>query len=200
MTPLQPPNITLILFFQLWEASYTELSNQYRGKLLPPSHVITHHVRRVVSRILDANNLGTLREAGDHQRTSISARTALRPSFAWGGDDGGDGSDVAPDLWDPDAAGRGVVHADSGKEWNLLVVNDPKVVNAMAAPGSCIRDPPPSFSPPRVIRTVSGLGTIVVFTGILPVARDEQGLAAILGHGMSTPWPYTTPTVSSLDI
>lgn len=27
-------------------------------------------------------------------------------------------------------------------------------------------------------------GNIVVFTGILPVAKDEQGLAAILGHGM----------------
>lgn len=26
-------------------------------------------------------------------------------------------------------------------------------------------------------------GNIVVFTGILPVAKDEQGLAAILGHG-----------------
>jgi hypothetical protein len=97
-------------------------------------------VRRVVSRILDANDLGTLRGADDHERTSISARTALRPSFGWGGDDGGnDGSDVAPDLWDPDAAGRGVVHAVSRKEWNLLVVNDPKVVNAMAAPGSWTR-------------------------------------------------------------
>lgn len=27
-------------------------------------------------------------------------------------------------------------------------------------------------------------GTIVVFTGILPVCRDEQGLAAVVGHGM----------------
>jgi len=38
---------------------------------------------------------------------------------------------------------------------------------------------------------MSNLGTIVVFTGILPVARDEQGLAAILGHGASTTWPDT---------
>jgi hypothetical protein len=27
------------------------------------------------------------------------------------------------------------------------------------------------------------IGTIVIFTGILPIARDEQGLAAIIGHG-----------------
>ena len=38
---------------------------------------------------------------------------------------------------------------------------------------------------------MSDLGTIVVFTGILPVARDEQGLAAILGHGTFTSWPTT---------
>lgn len=97
--------------------------------------MITQHVHRVVSRILDANDLGTLRGAGDHQRTSMSARTALRPSFGWGSGDGG--ADTAPDPWDPDAAGRGAVHGPSKKEWDLLVVNDPKVVNAMAAPGSC---------------------------------------------------------------
>ena len=34
-------------------------------------------------------------------------------------------------------------------------------------------------------RYLSAPGTVVVFTGILPVAKDEQGLAAILGHGMS---------------
>lgn len=27
-------------------------------------------------------------------------------------------------------------------------------------------------------------GNIVVFTGIIPVAKDEDGLAAILGHGL----------------
>jgi len=29
-------------------------------------------------------------------------------------------------------------------------------------------------------------GNIVVFTGIIPVAKDEDGLAAILGHGSSS--------------
>lgn len=51
----------------------------------------------------------------------------------------GDGEEGPPDSWDPYA------NATSGwqdgsqkfgrKEWNLLVVNDQKVVNAMAAPG-----------------------------------------------------------------
>jgi len=143
----------------LWEASYTELSNQFRGKLLPPSHDITQHVHRVVSRILDANDLGTLR--GDPRTPRMPARTALQPSL--GGFGNGDGQEGPPDLWDPDANATNEWHDGAQglgrKGWNLLVVNDEKVVNAMAAPG-----------------------TVVVFTGILPVAKDEQGLAAILGH------------------
>ena len=27
------------------------------------------------------------------------------------------------------------------------------------------------------------IGTVVVFTGILPICQDENGLAAVLGHG-----------------
>ncbi|KAI0295074.1 hypothetical protein B0F90DRAFT_1213239 [Multifurca ochricompacta] len=138
----------------LWEASYTELSQQFQGKLLPPSHFVTQHVHRVVSRILEANDLGTLR--GD-PRAPIPIQNVLQPGFGIGS---GDIEDGLPDLWDPDATGHGATHGTSRMEWNLLVVNDKKVVNAMAAPG-----------------------TIVVFTGILPVAKDEQGLAAILGHG-----------------
>ncbi|KAH8986768.1 peptidase family M48-domain-containing protein [Lactarius hatsudake] len=136
----------------LWEASYDELSQQYRAKLLPPSHVVTQHVHRVVSRILEANNLGTLR--GD-QRVPTPPRSMLQPVFGAGN---GESEEGVPDLWDPDSTGHGAAQG-SGKQWNLLVVNDKKVVNAMAAPG-----------------------TVVVFTGILPVAKDEQGLAAILGH------------------
>ncbi|KAI9456016.1 hypothetical protein BJY52DRAFT_1277558 [Lactarius psammicola] len=137
----------------LWEASYDELSQQYGGKLLPPSHVITQHVHRVVSRILEANDLGTLR--GD-RRVPAPPRNVLQSGF---GLVNGESEGAGPDLWDPDSTGRGAGHGSGKKEWNLLVVNDQKVVNAMAAPG-----------------------TVVVFTGILPVAKDEQGLAAILGH------------------
>ena len=41
-----------------WETSYDELSLEYPEHLLPPSHVVTQHVHRVVPRILDTNNLG----------------------------------------------------------------------------------------------------------------------------------------------
>ncbi|CAK5262288.1 unnamed protein product [Mycena citricolor] len=45
------------------------------------------------------------------------------------------------------------------KEWTVLVVNDRTFVNAFAAPG-----------------------LVCVSTGIMPVAKDEEGLAAIVGH------------------
>ena len=44
--------------------------------------------------------------------------------------------------------------------WEYIVINAPKTVNAAAIAG----------------------GRILVYTGILPVARDDTGLAAIIGH------------------
>ncbi|KAJ6559849.1 peptidase family M48-domain-containing protein, partial [Mycena capillaripes] len=49
------------------------------------------------------------------------------------------------------------LHPD--KEWVVLVVNDMRFVNAFAAPG-----------------------LVCVSTGIMPVARNEEGLAAVIGH------------------
>ena len=99
----------------------------------------------------------------------------LQSAFGFGGN--GESEEVVPDLWDPDSAGHGTANGFGKKEWNLLVVNDQKVVNAMAAPGKFLK----LFIPQELITFP---GTVVVFTGILPVAKDEQGLAAILGHGM----------------
>ena len=45
-------------------------------------------------------------------------------------------------------------------EWEVIVVKDDKMLNAFALPG----------------------GKIAVYTGIFPIAKNEAGLAAILGH------------------
>jgi predicted Zn-dependent protease len=45
-------------------------------------------------------------------------------------------------------------------QWEYMIINAPKTVNAAAIAG----------------------GRIIVFTGILPVARDDAGLATIIGH------------------
>ncbi|MBI2988785.1 MAG: M48 family metallopeptidase [Deltaproteobacteria bacterium] len=44
--------------------------------------------------------------------------------------------------------------------WEFRVINDPEMVNAFAIPG----------------------GKVAVYTGLFPVARDEAGLAVVLGH------------------
>lgn len=44
--------------------------------------------------------------------------------------------------------------------WEFRVIDDPEMVNAFAVPG----------------------GKVAVYTGIFPIARDEAGLAVILGH------------------
>ncbi len=126
-------------------------------------------MHRVVSRILEANDLGTLR--GD-PRPPVPPRSVLQSGFG----SNGESEEAAPDLWDPDSTGRATASGFGKKEWNLIVVHDKKVVNAMAAPGVCLHCE-------RVWALIIP-GTVVVFTGILPVAKDEEGLAAILGHGM----------------
>jgi predicted Zn-dependent protease len=45
-------------------------------------------------------------------------------------------------------------------QWEYRLIQDDKQVNAFALPG----------------------GKVAVYTGILPVTRDENGLAAVLGH------------------
>ncbi|KAI0357145.1 hypothetical protein OH77DRAFT_1422673 [Trametes cingulata] len=119
----------------LAEVAHQELLQQFKGKVLPPHHPLTRHIRRVVTRILEANNLGTLEAPEVHSR--------LLP---------------AADVWSASEVDR-VRPEVGGREWHLFVVNDDSVVNAMAS-----------------------FGDIVVFTGILPVAKDENGLAAVLGH------------------
>ncbi len=56
-----------------------------------------------------------------------------------GGFGHGHGEEGQPDLWDPDTNAttgwRDGAQGAGQKEWSLLVVNDEKVVNAMAAPG-----------------------------------------------------------------
>jgi predicted Zn-dependent protease len=45
-------------------------------------------------------------------------------------------------------------------QWNFVVIDDPKQINAFCLPG----------------------GKVAVYTGILPVARDQAGLAVVMGH------------------
>jgi predicted Zn-dependent protease len=52
------------------------------------------------------------------------------------------------------------VSDDRGYEWEVNLIDDPKMVNAFALPG----------------------GKMAVYTGILPVCGGEAGLAVVMGH------------------
>lgn len=75
---------------------------------------------------MESNDLGELRDSSS--RLGFSAPASER-------------SDSSDDNWDPDSDARGVAaqvnpeHARKTRTWNLLVVNDESVVNAMASYG-----------------------------------------------------------------
>lgn len=136
-----------------FEAKYGEMAraqvrNELREEILPYNHPVSRHVRRVVQRILASNNLGLVKGMSSESHPSLfSPRSAID---GFGGD-----------SWDPDKELRAATAANIGpeREWDVIVVNNPKVMNAMAVPGMT-----------------------VVFTGILPICQDEQGLAAVISH------------------
>ncbi|KAJ3535466.1 hypothetical protein NMY22_g6483 [Coprinellus aureogranulatus] len=113
---------------EIGEMSRKQLYHEYGAHILPPTHPVSRHVRRVVTRILSASNLGVIR--GEKPESAV---LGLFDNF---------GGAYGPE-----------------KQWDVLVVNDRKMINAMATPG-----------------------VVVVFTGILPVCQDEEGLAAVLAH------------------
>ena len=97
------------------------LRDELQHSILPPNHPLSRHVRRVVARIFHASNLGTLREEA-------------QPSLSFGVRSSSEG-----DAWNPDgdfgaATDPGPSYGPS-KEWDVIVVNNPKVINAMATPG-----------------------------------------------------------------
>lgn len=79
--------------------------------------MLSKHVRRVVSRILSASNLGVIR--GDSRSSAVPQ----------GEQDTG--------FWNPDEGVENTTAA-STKEWDVIVVNDPKMVNAFASPGKSV--------------------------------------------------------------
>lgn len=100
---------------QMAKASHEQLLQEFRGKILPPNHPLTQAVREVVTKILEASNLGSLKsEPTFIQQTDASIE----------------------DLWHADLQkGEEPVPGSGGREWRLMVVDDPKVVNAMASFG-----------------------------------------------------------------
>jgi hypothetical protein len=105
---------------QIGEATRTQFREQFRDQMFPPNHPITKHVRRVVSRILSSSNLGTL---------SDERLTPVGPPIP----------NVDGDFWNPDVNPGGLERPPAvDKEWDVVVVNNHKIVNASATPGEFV--------------------------------------------------------------
>lgn len=72
----------------------------------------------------------------------------------------GVGKRIAAIVEDPVKGKKIGLSAPPHYPWEFTVIDDPKTVNAFALPG----------------------GKVVVYTGILPLTKDEAGLATVLGH------------------
>ena len=70
--------------------------------------------------------------------------------------------DPASHAWVKRVSDRVIAASGLGSEyrWEYMIINAPKTVNAAAIAG----------------------GRIIIYTGILPVAQDDAGLATIIGH------------------
>ncbi|KAF5350081.1 hypothetical protein D9756_009148 [Leucocoprinus leucothites] len=125
---------------QIGKMMNSQMKQDFHDRILPPNHPLSRHVRKVTSRILLHSNLGHIK--GESPSPNVIERLF---SGVWTPED-----DYAVNARDT---------YGSDKEWDVIVVNDKRIINAAAVPG-----------------------LITVFTGILPVCRDEQGLAAVLSH------------------
>jgi hypothetical protein len=113
-------------------------------------------VSKVVAQLLESSDLGTVKP--NHS-------SPAHPNEASWKSDGDFGGDAIP--------------GSGAREWTVMVVHDPKTVNAMAAFGMY----PGVYSMLWVV-IVTCTANVVLFTGIVPVCEDEAGVAAVLAHGM----------------
>jgi predicted Zn-dependent protease len=132
-----------------------QVLTEYRGKILPPDHAITQFVEQIVSRILESNNLGIVK--------------SQHSEFVQDGDA----------IWTSGESSSMQDEDGKQKEWQVYVIHDENKVNAFASLGGCPESVIFLF---EFIFWISG-NLVVVFTGLFPLAQDEQGLAAVLAHG-----------------
>ncbi len=135
--------------------------NEYSRNLLPPNHPTTKRVRAIATRIIEGSNLG-------HMKSSHELGAIEQTVPAWGG---GQDMDMSQILF---GGGQGEKEISEGKEgkdteWEVYVVDDKKTKNAFVLPG----------------------GKIFVFTGILPVSLNDDGLATVLGHEIAHQGTFT---------
>ncbi len=133
--------------------TYKQTLQEYRGKVLPAHHPQSKMVKRVADRIV-----ASLEESGMHSEHANVNGSRDGTRHGSGHEDQAflnstRKSGASADAWS--------VAPGQQTDWEVFVIKDDQQKNAFVLPG----------------------GKIFVFTGILPIAKDENGLATVLGHG-----------------
>ncbi|KAF8321362.1 hypothetical protein DL93DRAFT_2093982 [Clavulina sp. PMI_390] len=144
--------------------TFKQIMQEHGSNVLPQSHKLSRFVQSIAERIISSSNLGHVKgyETFAPPAASFSDSPYHFPGVQMETAGGGD-------LFDPDSNKGGVFGASrnddaasitDNEEWEVFVIHDDKTRNAFVLPG----------------------GKIFVFTGILPVAKTEDGLASVIGH------------------
>lgn len=107
------PRLPNAVPIQLAKASRQAITEEFGDRILPQNHILTRHVRRVVSQLLEANDLGTI-----SSDDPVFFRSPGAPAeILWG------------------ASGDSDQRQGSVREWTVYAIADDRV-NALASYGT----------------------------------------------------------------
>lgn len=159
-----------------------KLKRKYKDRILPANHGITQKVRRITQDILKANDLGYMKKETGFCSVFYQlfgcllqfAHASVAPSQS-----GKSGVPMDNDNREGQTRKEGL----KNQEWEVIVVDDPEKVNVSALPGEedihCVY----LWRRGSNLEYRLFLGTIVVYTGIFSLAKDEQTIAVVIGRG-----------------
>ncbi|KAJ9478101.1 Mitochondrial metalloendopeptidase OMA1 [Pseudozyma hubeiensis] len=147
---------------EMGQETFRQTLSEYRDRILPASHPYSRQVRSVASRIVAA-----LDKAVDDRNQPHHTKGDSGLAHHSHGEEGGIsyGSNAPLGNNGPDSSWFGSqsdakTQQKDATKWEVFVIDDPKQKNAFVLPG----------------------GKIFVFTGILPICANPDGLATVLGH------------------
>ncbi|KAL1406366.1 metalloendopeptidase [Vanrija albida] len=141
---------------EVGQESFAQTLQEFQGKILPPGSPVVRRVRDICERIVASNGLGHVKAGG----SALGAVEGVLGAWGATGTSGSDDDNYA----EGDSEGRFKgSNLGPDTEWDVYVVQAPDVKNAFVLPN----------------------GKIFVFTGILPVSANDNGLATVLGHEIS---------------
>lgn len=120
---------------------YDDLLSDYHDQILPPNSALSKRVCGIVTKILEANDLGEIADSSEvRDLGALSGTQAQQERRTKTDDEFGEedvwGVEATPAAGDTPVKGEGVP-GSSRRVWNILLVDDPDIINAQASFGMC---------------------------------------------------------------